>query len=215
VRAKNLSGYSAWSALTNFASILLAPTNLNVEKSTANDISLTWSANSRVADGYIIERKQNSQSTFSVLDTLMGGGGAYTDKKWVSGQTYTYRIRAFNQFTVSDYSNEVSLLFVGVDEVAIPKEYSLKQNYPNPFNPSTLIEYALPKASTVTLTVTNSLGQVVAVLASGKQDAGVHLVTWNASSVPSGTYFCRLQARQTDGGQAGEYVATRKMILLK
>lgn len=74
----------------------------------------------------------------------------------------------------------------------LPAEFDLKQNYPNPFNPTTRIEYALPHAGEVTLTVYNALGQEVRVLAQGYQSAGTHIVTFDGSQLTSGTYFYRL-----------------------
>jgi len=89
----------------------------------------------------------------------------------------------------------------------IPLTTSLEQNYPNPFNPSTTIRYALPSRSHVTLVVFNTLGQQVATLVQGEMEAGQHLVTFNASDLSSGVYFCRLQA--------GDFVQTRKMLLTR
>ena len=88
----------------------------------------------------------------------------------------------------------------------IPSAFALEQNYPNPFNPSTTIRYELPKSGSVSLRIFNTLGQVVASLVAGKMEAGYHQATWNAN-VPSGIYFYRLQA--------GDFVQTKKMILLR
>jgi hypothetical protein len=93
--------------------------------------------------------------------------------------------------------------------------FILWENYPNPFNPSTTIGYSLPKAAIVSLRVFSTLGEEVALLVSEHKEAGYHQVTWNSSNVPSGVYFYRLQARQISGGQAGERVETKKMILLR
>jgi hypothetical protein len=90
---------------------------------------------------------------------------------------------------------------------AIPDKFSLNQNYPNPFNPSTKIEYTLQNASNVTLKVYNVLGQVVATLVSEKQDVGSHSATFDASKFTSGVYFYQINA--------GNYTATRKMMLIK
>jgi hypothetical protein len=90
---------------------------------------------------------------------------------------------------------------------SIPDKFALNQNYPNPFNPSTKIEYTLQSASNVTLRVYNVLGQVVATLVSEKQDVGFHFVTFDASKFTSGVYFYKINA--------GNYSATRKMILMK
>jgi len=85
--------------------------------------------------------------------------------------------------------------------------FSLSQNYPNPFNPSTTIRYGLPARSLVTLAVFNTLGQQVAILQNGEQDAGYHEVKFDASGLSSGVYFYRLQA--------GGFVETRKFVLIK
>jgi hypothetical protein len=107
------------------------------------------------------------------------------------------------------WSETVTLMVTPVEtEVAsLPKEFALHQNYPNPFNPNTTIEYALPKASFVTLKVYNVMGQEVATLASGEHAPGIFNATWDASNVPTGVYFYRLTA--------GDYVQTRKAILAK
>ena len=91
-----------------------------------------------------------------------------------------------------------------------PKTYFLHQNYPNPFNPSTIINYQLPLSNDVELSVYNLLGQKVATLVSEKQKAGYHQVKWDASrwaGMASGIYLYRLEA--------GEYIETRKMVLMK
>jgi hypothetical protein len=75
----------------------------------------------------------------------------------------------------------------------LPKKYELEQNYPNPFNPSTTIRYSLPSFSTVRLEIFNALGQSVERLFDTQQEAGIKTVQWNAL-VPSGLYFCRLEA---------------------
>jgi hypothetical protein len=99
---------------------------------------------------------------------------------------------------------------VGVEEdprPAIPAQFSLSQNYPNPFNAATTIEYALPRTAAVRLEVFDILGQRVATLVDGPQLAGFHRVAWNAAGLSSGLYFARLQA--------GEFVETKKLTLLK
>ena len=75
--------------------------------------------------------------------------------------------------------------------------FNLEQNYPNPFNPSTTIEFALPKSSSVVLTIFNSIGQVVATPLAGTLAEGTHRLCWDASGRPSGVYYYRLTAERS------------------
>ena len=93
------------------------------------------------------------------------------------------------------------------DERIVPQSYSLNQNYPNPFNPETNIEYALPEAANVKLKVYNTLGQVVDILVDSELEAGYHTIHWNGENNASGIYFYRMRA--------GEFVETKRMLLLK
>ena len=89
----------------------------------------------------------------------------------------------------------------------IPLEYSLSQNYPNPFNPSTTINYAISSKQLVQLKVYDILGSEVATLVNQEQSAGSYKIDFNASRLASGVYFYRLQA--------GSFVETKKMVILK
>ena len=111
-------------------------------------------------------------------------------------------------------------LITAVPEIAggkLPENFELKQNYPNPFNPITTIIYSIPKQSLVTLKIYDVLGREVATLANEEEPAGTYNVKFsskggsvsggNVSSLASGVYFYRLKA--------GNYVSTKKLILLK
>ncbi len=86
----------------------------------------------------------------------------------------------------------------------LPSGFALLQNYPNPFNPSTTIRYGLPTRSHVTLTVFNTLGQQVATLVEGEQEAGFHEAVFDASGLASGVYLYRLQT--------GDFVETKRLL---
>jgi len=103
----------------------------------------------------------------------------------------------------------IGSIIIGIEDEKriIPNFFSLRQNYPNPFNPSTMIEYTVPKSENVLLTVYNLLGEEVTRLIDERVPAGAYQVTWDASDVASGIYFYRLKA--------GDFVQTRKMVLLK
>ncbi|NUO82968.1 PKD domain-containing protein, partial [candidate division KSB1 bacterium] len=75
----------------------------------------------------------------------------------------------------------------------IPTRYVLEQNYPNPFNPSTNIVFSLPEAGEVKLVIYNANGQFVRKVVDQRMQAGRHTVRFNASKLPSGTYFYELQ----------------------
>jgi|GEM_PF-2805473 len=93
------------------------------------------------------------------------------------------------------------------EDAEIPSTYVLYQNYPNPFNQETNIEFALPQAAEVTVTVYNVLGQVVEVLVDSALPAGYHVVHWNNEGVASGVYLYRIVAN--------DFVATRRMVLMR
>jgi hypothetical protein len=88
-----------------------------------------------------------------------------------------------------------------------PSRYNLSQNYPNPFNPSTTIEYQVPASAHVTLRVFDVVGREVATLVNEQQAVGNYSVRFNQPTNASGIYYYRLQA--------GSFVETRKMIVMK
>jgi hypothetical protein len=99
----------------------------------------------------------------------------------------------------------------------VPVEFALSQNYPNPFNPTTTIQYALPEQSTVTLKVFNLLGQEVATLVDGIQQASYFKVTWDGRNsagqqVSTGVYFYQLDATSVRGKNFG---SIKKMLFIK
>ena len=89
----------------------------------------------------------------------------------------------------------------------VPESFELGQNYPNPFNPTTLINYTMPESGQVTIKVYNMLGQEMATLIDGVQDAGQHSVTFDAADLPAGVYLYVMQS--------GAFTQTNKMTLLK
>lgn len=96
---------------------------------------------------------------------------------------------------------------IGDESDNVVKSFELRQNYPNPFNPVTNIEYSLPRAGDVNLSVYNVVGQKIATLVKGKQSAGNHLVQFTGNQFASGVYFYKIEA-------AGQ-VKIRKMLLVK
>jgi hypothetical protein len=89
----------------------------------------------------------------------------------------------------------------------IPADFSLEQNYPNPFNPSTTIRFSLPLEDNVSLKVYDMLGKEVAVLNDNIMKAGNYEIKFDASELPSGTYFYRIKT--------SKFTDVKKMILVK
>ncbi len=148
----------------------------------------------------------------------------------LSQSTYRYpgiSLWEYNQITHSYVWDEYAAAWstTGVPMAAqAPEQIQLSQNFPNPFNPSTVIRYRLPARAHVLLSVFNTLGQQVAVLADGEEEKGEHEVRFDGKNFASGVYLYRLSVspqasrdlvtREPDG-QAGPYMQTRKLVLLK
>jgi hypothetical protein len=106
--------------------------------------------------------------------------------------------------------NTVDNLSAGVSQ--LPKKFNLYPAYPNPFNPVTTLRYSLPEDALVNLIIYDMLGRIVKNLVNGQQNAGYKSVQWNANNsagqpVSAGVYLYQIRA--------GEFVQTRKMVLLK
>ena len=93
------------------------------------------------------------------------------------------------------------------DEESIPTSFELEQNYPNPFNPFTIIKFGLPERSNVLIKIYDILGGEVLTFINEEMEAGWYKKAFNASAYSSGIYLYRIQA--------GNYISTKKMILIK
>ena len=176
-------------------------------------ISLTWKPNPEEdLDYYSIYRGTNSG--FEPGDPFAyTTDTSFVDTAAATEVTYYYVVTAtdFNG-NESDYSEEVGGT-LGIDEFAqIPDRFELAQNYPNPFNPVTTLRYGLPEQSHVTLVIYDLLGRHVRTLVNKDEDQGYKSVFWDGTDhigrpVSTGVYLYQIQA--------GDYIQTRKMILLR
>jgi len=131
---------------------------------------------------------------------------------WIAAGNYIYYTRTGGVIVSVDESKQNG----------VPLHYALDQNYPNPFNPSTTICYGLPRKSFVHLAVFNPLGQRVAVLQNGEQEAGNHEVKFDGKGFSSGVYFYRIQVRPLDSAigrdsksGAESFTETKKLLMIR
>ena len=165
-----------------------------------------WAVGSDKTDkGVILESKDGGDNWTVEVDNLIGPLNSIFIKDnyaWAVGDNGLILRTANTGVTWIDDTN---------DKVS-PTEFQLESNYPNPFNPSTVINYQLPTASKVILKVYDVLGREIATLVNEEKSPGFYEVEFNCHSgegrnLSSGIYFYRIQA--------GSFVSTKKMILLK
>ncbi len=170
-------------------------------------VVLNWSTATETNNSGFEIQKKAENSDWNKIAFVPGFGTSteqhsysYTDQSTLSGM-YSYRLKQIDYDGSFEYSDVVEV------EVIVPTEYILKQNYPNPFNPSTKIEYGISEQSFVDLRVYDILGNEVAGLVKEEKPVGSYEVEFDATSLPSGIYFYQLQA--------GSFVETKKMVLMK
>jgi len=175
-----------------------------------SNVQLLWSTASELNNmGFEIERSIDGQDNFVTVGFVEGKGSSteinyysFTDHPQVNGvnQLY-YRLKQVDFDGTFSYSDVVNVSY------DVPAEFVLSQNFPNPFNPSTRINYFVPQESFVSIKVYDFLGREVLTLVNEAKSTGSYEIVFDASNLPSGTYFYTMIA--------GDYSTTKKMILLK
>jgi hypothetical protein len=155
-----------------------------------------------------------STVTVSVTPTqVQHNGQTFYFKNWIGAGngSYTGTNSSFDITSMDNFINEVAIFdtVTAVSQIGseIPDSYELYQNYPNPFNPETNIKFDIPKAGNVKLSIYNVLGEQVEILYNGFLNYGRFESSWNASSLPSGVYFYKLESK--------DFVSIKKLVLLK
>jgi hypothetical protein len=172
-----------------------------------NSVLLNWqTATEKSNYGFEVERSADKVK-WQKIAFVNGNGNSnsekyysYADKSSMSGKQY-YRLKQVDTDGNYEYSKTIEA------DLGLPKSYELSQNYPNPFNPATTIKFALPESQVVKITVFNSIGEQVTKVVDEYMEAGSHEVNFSASNLASGVYLYRLEA--------GKYVQTKKMMLIK
>ncbi len=207
------------------ASTGIDPGELNLLWTAPGDDSLTGMASAyiiKASTELITESNWDSAATISDPPTPLESGEEQTMivTGLVPAQLYYVAIKTVDDFSnISGLSNvdSASAMFqfgsdIDDQHAALPTEFGLAQNYPNPFNPSTKIDFSLPEESNVRLDIYNTLGQKVVTLIDDRLPAGYYSKLWHGKNsynnfTATGIYFYRIQA--------GDFIKTRKMSLLK
>ncbi|MBK7631175.1 MAG: T9SS type A sorting domain-containing protein [Ignavibacteriales bacterium] len=178
-----------------------------------NPVILKWSGRG-LLQSFNLQLAEDSLFNSTILDTTTINSFV---QKWILptnlqlGTLYRIRVESIADSSLYDTSDTEFTIMNPLDikniSSLIPNQFYLSQNYPNPFNPSTKISWQSPIAGNQTLKIYDVLGNEVETLVNEYKPAGSYEVEFNASSLSSGIYFYKLQA--------GEFIQTRKMILLK
>ena len=197
-------GYNSKATIQNSYSIGSVTFTNATDSTDTTGVGFTGQNKGTVTDCFFDKTVSNQDSSAVAIGkttTEMMTEATFTDANWNFTDTW--------EIVGSNYPTFINIT-VSVEKdraTEIPSEFVLEQNYPNPFNPTTVIDFALPKATNVTLSIYNVIGEKVTELVNGKMAAGHHTVNFNASNLASGMYIYRISA--------GNFVATKKMMLLK
>ncbi len=195
--------------------VLLAPPD---RSSTASDeITFIWakSSDSDIGDYVNYALYLSQDNLFNIFERIEVDTDTTVMINNLEDGTYYWKVLAYDTDSLltwgSNSDEEPWEIQVSTTNLSgtrtLPQKYCLYANCPNPFNPTTTIQYDIPKASQVTLTIINMNGQVVERLVNQKQEPGFYSVQWDARNVSTGVYFYQIQA---DGFQQ-----VKKMLLIK
>jgi len=185
-----------------------APVLVPVDTTFTTEVEFSWSQCQTFVTRYWFEIDISNQFTTSFIDSSVTDTTyLYSDLEY--DNNYWWRVRAFNATGWGEFSEIGSFWVINSveDDNQLPIEFALEQNYPNPFNPVTTIEYSIKERSSVDLDLYDVLGSEVKVLINEEQDAGHYNIKFNGGNLASGIYLYKIKA--------GDFVETKKMILMK
>lgn len=167
------------------------------------DVGIDWIDNIQFIDPYngfavgatggTLSKSIDGSGDFRLVAAFNTDTTSYVDTTVTKGTTYWYRVRSFNANGNSAFSLEASAIAGAISAIANEKDvltrFVLEQNYPNPFSPNTVIQYSIPEASQVKLTVFDLLGRELKILVNGRQEAGSYQVQFESQGMPAGLHF--------------------------
>jgi maltose 6'-phosphate phosphatase len=170
-------------------------TEFILERSIGSSTSYEQIASSKTTDELIPQGMQDETVFYK-----------YCDKINPDNELYHYRLLELKSSNQIIEHGPITLKISNNQNLS-STNFQLTQNYPNPFNPVTTIGYVLQEKCNAKLTMLNAIGEEIVVLVNEEQDKGYHKVEFDGSKLSSGVYFYRIQA--------GSFISTRKMLLLK
>ncbi len=213
VQVKGTAGLGPWSEVWNFITAISLPVKPELVAATPYPNRPGWFTfnwkKAKDADQYLLQTSDD-QTFASVLMAASTSDTVKILSGFSEGKTYYWRVQASNVAGTGPWS-EVGIFPTSTTDVKereeIPTEYSISQNYPNPFNPTTTIKFALPQAALTKLIIYDLFGREILTVINKEIQAGYHQIDFDASKLPSGVYFYRIQS--------GKFIHTKKMILIK
>ena len=201
-----------------------SPQNLYSSSSVGSHPQINWKANETpdIQEYRVYKRDHPNYGTWQYLGSTTNSYFIDNSETIVVGHQIAneinkyYCVKAVDQNNnLSNYSNILEIRVEGYPQFKLNNngenesiaEYQLFSNYPNPFNPTTEINYQIPKDGFVSLTIYNTLGEIVSNLVNEYLQVGRYTVQFNADNLPSGVYIYRLQVN--------DFVTSKKMMLLK
>ncbi len=213
-----VNGVIDFSKLAAYLTTLPVELTSFTAKVNQNIVELNWQTATEVYNyGFEIQRSAYSsqQSAFSgqlseweTVGFVQGHGNSNSPKSYTFvdknpiNDTLQYRLKQIDNDGAFEYSAVVE-----VEINNLPTEFSLEQNYPNPFNPITTIEYSVPEAGIVNISVYNLLGEKVKEIVNSYKSAGVYKINFNPIHLSSGVYIYKMTA--------GSFTAVKKLNLIK
>lgn len=177
-----------------------------------SDMSHSWIGNFLIKDTNELRFYGSGMNIWYSASPNGGVWSSFTNTNITGGDPAVVKISSDNYlmiYTGPPYPVSIT------ENTRLVNDFILYQNYPNPFNPVTKINYKLKIPNYISLKVYDPLGQEVAELVNGIQEAGIYDIEWNASDYPSGIYFYKLVVRGANPQKNGELSDVKRMILIK
>ena len=216
VRAHNSFGWGEFSQVNSFLVFMQVPSPplLLSPPDGAGNVPLSpiisWNP-TQGAELYALQISDTTDFSTLIVNQSDINGTSFQVSGLSSNNIYYWRVNASNALGTSDWSEVWSFTTlvtkIAAEEGGLPLVFALNQNYPNPFNPKTTITFHLSIVSEATLSVYDLLGRELVTLVNEKLAPGAYMQEWDARGLPSGVYLYRLAA--------GDFIETRKLILLK